>query len=104
MSICRTTIVEYHSEADADAMTADYIANFESMFPECEKSINSRVGPTTVVSNSVYADEAAIEKTGSGPRQAFMDKHKDRIKNCHDLHRGSDAFKIIHFWGRQSYH
>ena len=26
-------------------------------------------------------DEAAIEKTGSGPRQAFMDKHKDRIKN-----------------------
>ncbi len=62
MSICRTTIVEYHSEADADAMTADYIANFESMFPECEKSINSRVGPTTVVSNSVYADEAAIGK------------------------------------------
>ena len=48
MSICRTTIVEYHSEADADAMTADYIANFESMFPECEQSINSRVGPTTV--------------------------------------------------------
>ena len=81
MSICRTTIVEYHSEADADAMTADYIANFESMFPECEKSINSRVGPTTVVSNSVYADKAAIEKTGSGPRQAFMDKYKDRIKN-----------------------
>ena len=81
MSICRTTIVEFHSEADADAMTADYIANFESMFPECDKSINSRVGPTTVVSNSVYADEAAIEKTGSGPRQAFMDKHKDRIKN-----------------------
>ena len=81
MSICRTTIVEFHSEADADAMTADYIANFESMFPECEKSINSRVGPTTVVSNSVYADEVAIEKTGNGPRQAFIDKHKDLIKN-----------------------
>ena len=37
MSICRTTIVEYHSEADADSMTTDYIANFETMFPECEK-------------------------------------------------------------------
>ena len=80
MSICRTTIVEFHSEADADSMTADYIANFESMFPECENSINSREGPTTVVSNSVYADEAAIEKTGAAP-EAFMDKHKDRIKN-----------------------
>ena len=67
MSICRTTIVEFHSEADADAMTADYIANFESMFPECEKSINSRVGPTTVVSNSVYTDETAIEKPEAAP-------------------------------------
>ena len=36
MSICRTTIVEFHSEADAEAMTADYIANFETMCPECE--------------------------------------------------------------------
>ena len=43
MSICRTTIVELHSEEDADVMTADYIANFESMFPECEKSINSSI-------------------------------------------------------------
>ena len=104
MSICRTTIVEYHSEADADAMTADYIANFESMFPECEKSINSRVGPTTVVSNSVDADEAAIEKNRKWPQTGIHGQTQRPDKKCHDLHRGSDAFKIIHFWGRQSYH
>ena len=81
MSICRTTIVECHTEADADAVIADYNANFDSMFPEAEAKLNSRVGPTTVVSNSVYADQEAIEKTGSGSRQKFLDKHKDRMKN-----------------------
>ncbi len=81
MSICRTTIVELNSEEDTDALIADYIQNFDSMFPECEQTLNSKVGPTTVVSNSVYADQEAIEKTGSGSRQKFMDKHKDRMKN-----------------------
>ena len=81
MSICRTTIVEFHSKEDADAVEVDYTANFDSMFPEAEATLNSRVGPTTVVSNSVYADQEAIEKTGSGARQKFMDKHKDRMKN-----------------------
>ena len=66
MSICRTTIVELNSEEDTDALIADYIQNFDSMFPECEQTLNSKVGPTTVVSNSVYADQEAIEKTGSG--------------------------------------
>ena len=69
MSICRTTIVECHTEADADAVIADYNANFDSMFPECEMSINSRVNPTTIISNSVYANQEAIEKTGTGARK-----------------------------------
>jgi len=80
MSICRTTIVELHTEEDTDAMIADYIENFDSMFPECELTLNSMVGPTKVISNSVYANQVAIEKTGSGSRQKFMDKHKDRMK------------------------
>ena len=81
MSICRTTIVECHTEADADAVIADYNANFDSMFPECEMSINSRVNPTTIISDSVYANQEAIEKTGTGARQAFIEKHKHRQKN-----------------------
>ena len=75
MSICRTTIVELNSEEDTDALIADYNQNFDSMFPECEQTLNSKVGPTTVVSNSVYVDQEAIEKTGSGSRQKFLDKH-----------------------------
>ncbi len=81
MSICRTTIVKCHTEADADAVIADYNANFDSRFPECEMSINSRVNPTTIISNSVYANQEVIEKTGTGARKAFIEKHKHRQKN-----------------------
>ena len=94
MSICRTTIVECHTEADADAVIADYNANFDSMFPECEMSINSRVNPTTIISNSVYANQEAIEKTGTGARQAFIEKHKYRQKKYVDLCWRCDTFKI----------
>ena len=34
MSICRTTILETHTKEDADSLLADYIENFDSMFPE----------------------------------------------------------------------
>ena len=68
MSICRTVTVEFHSKEDAEAAQAVYTANVDSMFPEAEATLNSRVGPTTIVSNSVYADQEAIEKTRSGAR------------------------------------
>jgi hypothetical protein len=80
MSICRTTILETHTKEDADSLLADYIENFDSMFPECTLTLNSRIDPTTLVSNSVYPDQEAIEKTGNGARKEFTDKHKNRIK------------------------
>ena len=81
MSICRTTIVELNFEEDIDALIVDYNENFDVMFPKWQKSNNSRVGPTTIVSNSVYSYQETIEKTGSGTWKKFMDKHKDLMKN-----------------------
>ena len=46
MSFCRTSIVEFNTEADADAFMADYNSNFESMFPEAESVMTSKVSPT----------------------------------------------------------
>ena len=81
MIICRTTIVEFHTEADADSLIADYNANYESMFPTAEVILNSKVSPTTTINNAVFADMESIEKTDSEARQAFLDRHKDRMKN-----------------------
>ena len=82
MSICRTTIVEFYSKEDADSIIADYNQNFDSMFPEAEQTLNSRVSPTTIISSTVYPDEETIEKTASGARKSFMDKHAQSMKSA----------------------
>ena len=81
MSICRTTIVEFHTEADAEALIKDYNENYESMFPTVEIVLNSKVNPTTTINNAVFADMKSIEKTDSEARQAFLEKHKNGMKN-----------------------
>ena len=81
MSFCRTSIVEFNTEADTDAFMADYIANFETMFPEFQSTLNSKISPTLYVNSTVYANVEDMEKTGTGARQALLDKNKERIKN-----------------------
>ena len=80
MSFCRTSIVEFNTEADADAFMADYNTNFESMFPEAESVMTSKISPTLYANNTVFATMEDMEKTGSGARQALLDKNKDCMK------------------------
>ena len=80
MSFCRTSVVEFNTEADADAFMADYNSNFESMFPEAESVMTSKGTPTLYVNNTVFATMEDMEKTGSGARQALLDKNKDCMK------------------------
>ena len=80
MSFCRTSIVEFNTEADADAFMADYNSNFESMFPEADSLMTSKISPTLYLNNTVFATMEDMEKTGSGARQALLDKNKDCMK------------------------
>ena len=80
MSFCRTSIVEFNTEADVDAFMANYNSNFESMFPEAESVMTSKVSPTLYVNNTVFATMEDMEKTGSGARQALLDRNKDCMK------------------------
>ncbi len=80
MSFCRTSIVEFNTEADADSFMADYNSNFESMFPEAESVMTSKISPTLYLNSTVFATMEDMEKTGSGARQALLDKNKDCMK------------------------
>jgi len=44
MSYCRTTIVEFNSEKDADEASADYSKNAPSEFPDAEILLFTRTG------------------------------------------------------------
>ena len=52
--------MEAHTKEDLDLMLADYIENFDSMFPEAELALSVRVSPTTWINNSVYADQDTV--------------------------------------------
>ncbi len=80
MSFCRTSIVEFNTEADADVFMADYNSNFESMFPKAESVMTSMISPTLHVNSTVFVTMENMEKTGSGARQALLDKNKDCMK------------------------
>ena len=80
MSFCRTSIVEFNTEAYADTFMADYNSNFESMFPEAESVMTSKISPTLYINSTVFATMEDMEKTGSGARQALLDKNKDCMK------------------------
>ena len=93
MSYCRTTIVEYNSEIDADEAQADYVKKAASEFLEAEILLAIRTGPTSGVAVSVYPDEETSDKTMAA-RNARMGKMKDVTKN-HELHEGEVALSIV---------
>ena len=62
MSYCRTTLVEFNSEKDADEASIDYSKNAPSEFPEAEILLFSRTSPTSAAVASVYPMKKLLRK------------------------------------------
>ena len=92
MSICRT-IGEYNSEKDADEAHAEYTKDGPSLFPEAEIMLASRVGPATVVVNSIYPNQETAKKT-MAQRKATMEKLKERIKSF-ETYQGEVTLRVV---------
>ncbi len=81
MSFCRTSIVEFNTEADADAFMADYNSNFESMFPEAESVMTSKVSPTLYVNNTV-CDHGRHGKNRIWSKTSFIGQKQRLYETC----------------------
>ena len=73
MSYCRTTLVKFNSEKDADEASIDYSKNAPSEFPEAEILLLTRTGPNSAMVASVYPDEE-IDKKATIAKNARMKK------------------------------
>ena len=93
MSYCRTTLVEFNSEKDADEAQADYSKNAPSEFPEAEILLSTQTGPTSAVVTSVYPDEETAEKA-TATRIAYLEKTAHRMKNT-EMHQGEVILKLV---------
>ena len=88
MSYCRTTLVEFNSEKDADEAHADYSKNAPSEFPEAEILLSTRTGPTSAVVTSVYPDKE------TAARNAYLEKAAHRMKSTEML-QGEVILKVV---------
>ena len=93
MSYCRTTLVEFNSEKDADEASIDYSKNAPSEFPEAEILLFTRTSPTSAVVASVYPDEETAKKVTKA-RNARMDKAAHRRKSP-EMHQGEVNLKVV---------
>jgi len=89
MSYCRTTLVEFNSEKDADEAHADYSKNAPSEFPEAEILLSTRTGPTSAVVTSVYPDKETAKKA-TAARNAIPGKSCTQNEKHRDASRRSD--------------
>ena len=93
MSYCRTTLVEFNSEKDADEAQADYSKNAPSEFPEAEILLSTRTGPASALVTSVYPDEETAKKA-TAARNARMEKAAHRMKST-EMHQGDVILKVV---------
>ena len=93
MSYCRTTIVEFNPEKDADEGSADYSKNAASEFTEAEIPLAIRSGPTCALAVSVYPDEEKA-KIATVARNARMEKAAHRRKSA-EMHQGVVTLKVV---------
>ena len=93
MSYCRTTIVEFNSEKDANEASADYSKNAPSEFPDAEILLFTRTGPLSAVVSSVYPDEETAKKA-TAVRNARMEKAAHRRKSF-EMHQGELILKVV---------
>ena len=93
MSYCRTTLVEFNSEKDADEAQADYSKNAPFEFPEAEILLSIPTGPPSAVVSSVYPDEETTKKA-TAARNARMKKAAHRMKSTEIL-QGEVICKVV---------
>ena len=93
MSYCRTTLVEFNSEKDADEAHAEYSKNAPSEYPEAEILLSTRTGPTSAVVTSVYPDKETAKKA-TAARNARMEKATHRMKSTEML-QGEVILKVV---------
>ena len=93
MSYCRTTIVEFNSEKDANEASADYSKNAPSEFPDAEILLFTRTGPLSALVSSVYPDKETAKKA-TAARNARMEKAAHRRKST-EMHQGEVILKVV---------
>jgi len=93
MSYCRTTLIEYRSEQDADDLISTYKKNAATDFPDAEILLCTRTSSTTAVMTSLYPNKEKADQAMATRKPILKDaKAQAKIKSM-ETHEG-DAFSL----------
>lgn len=88
MSYCRTTLIEYRSEQDADELISNYRLNASTDFPDAEILLCTRTSATTAVMTSLYPNKEMADQAMATRKPILKDaKARAKIKNM-QTHEG----------------
>ena len=93
MKYCRTTLISYRSEQDADELISKYRETASIDFPDAEFLLCTRTSPTSAVMTSLYSSKESADKAMATRKPILQTaKGESKIKSI-DTHMG-EAFKL----------
>ena len=88
MSYCRTTLIKYRSEEDADELISKYKTYASSDFPDAEILLCTRTSPTSAVMTSLYPNKEMADRAMATRKPILKDaKSKAKITSM-ETHEG----------------
>ena len=93
MKYCRTTLISYRSEQDADELISNYQTTATADFPDAEILLCSRTSPTSAVMTSLYSSKEAADRAMAARKPILQTaKGESKIKSI-ETHQG-EAFQL----------
>lgn len=93
MKYCRTTLINYRSEQDADELISKYQETAIADFPDAEILLCSRTSPTSAVMTSLYSSKEAADRAMAARKPILQSaKGESKIKSI-ETHEGA-AFQL----------
>jgi hypothetical protein len=93
MKHCRTTLIQYHSEQDADELITAYKATATIDFPDAEILLCTRTSPTSAVMTSLYSSKEAAKQAMAARKPILKDAKGTAKIISIETHEGG-AFRL----------
>ena len=93
MSCCRTTLLKYRSEQDADELISTYRLNASTDFPDAEILLCTRTSASTAVMTSLYSSKEKADRAMAARKPILEDAKANAKIESMETHEG-DAFSL----------
>lgn len=93
MKHCRTTLISYRSEQDADELISEYRKTATGDFPDAEFLLCTRTSPTSAVMTSLYPSKVSADRAMAARKPILQNAEGESKITSIETHEGA-AFQL----------